>query len=69
MNLLYFLLPSCLMCKHYLKQSRFSDLNKCARNIRCDNTTGYAEDARENERKCGLRGSWYEAVEDQFHGM
>lgn len=64
MNFLYFLLPSCWTCKYHLRHPHFSDLDKCARNLRCDtnNTTGFAEEARQNEKKCGLRGVWYEAA-------
>ena len=64
MNFLYLLLPSCWTCKHHLKHSRFGDLNKCALNLRGDanNTTGFAEEARQDEKKCGLRGVWYEVA-------
>ena len=68
MNLLYFLLPSCWTCHHHLKHSRYSDLNKCALNLRTDNTTGFAEEARQNEKKCGLRGSWFEEA-DYLHTL
>ena len=69
MNLLYFLLPSCWNCKHHLIHSRFSDLNKCALNKRVDNTTGFAEEARQSELKCGLRGSWFEQAVPPFEAF
>jgi hypothetical protein len=42
-------------------------LNKCILNRRLDNTTGFAEEARLSEQKCGLNGQWYEAIPRTFY--
>ena len=42
-----------------MEHPKFSDLNKCILNKRLDNTTGFAEEARQNERLCGLYGRWH----------
>ena len=69
MNFLYFLLPSCWTCKYHLPHPHFSDRDKCALNRCWDTTnttgsapgftTGLAKEARQDENKCGLRGSWH----------
>ena len=64
---LYAFLVSCWTCKHHLRHNRFDDLNKCILNRRLDNTTGFAEEARLSEQKCGLNGQWYEAIPRTFY--
>jgi hypothetical protein len=56
---LWMALPSCWTCRHFIEHPKFSDLNKCRLNQRLDNTTGFAEEARQNERLCGLYGRWH----------